>query len=191
MLPKSTPPPPATLSVSVVVGNPKPQSRTLSVATSLVGHLFGDQNIALTTVDLAEHVEDVFRWPSAQLDPIATHVAACDVAVFASPTYKATYTGLLKAFLDRYPSNGLAGLVAIPLHTGGDLTHSMGPSVNLAPLLTELGAIVPGRGFYFVTSQMDRMDTVVAEAAASYRSNIHRIANIARFACAPTGKNPE
>ena len=39
--------------------------------------------------------------------------------VAASPTYKATYTGMLKAFFDRYGSNGLAGLVAVPLMTGG------------------------------------------------------------------------
>lgn len=171
--------------MTIVVGNPKPRSRTLSVATSLVGHLFGDRDVALTTVDLAEHGGDVFRWPSAQLDAVTAQVAAGDVAVFASPTYKATYTGLLKAFLDRYPANGLAGLVAIPLQTGGDLAHSMGPSVNLAPLLVELGAIVPGRGFYFVTSQMDRMDDVVAEAAASYRANIERVARISRFVATP------
>ncbi len=172
--------------MAVVVGNPKPQSRTLSVAHSLVAHLFRQQDIVLTAVDLADHIEDLFRWPSPQLDDLAGQVAASDIAIFASPTYKATYTGLLKAFLDRYPANGLSGLVAIPLHTGGDLTHSMGPSVNLAPLLTELGAIVPGRGFYFVTSQMDRMNDIVAEAATSYRSNIERVAHISRFASAPT-----
>lgn len=178
----ATSPPP--LSVTVVVGNPKPRSRTLSVATSLVTHLLGEQDVALTTVDLAEYVDGVFRWPNPQLDALAAQVATSDIAIFASPTYKATYTGLLKAFLDRYPANGLAGLVAIPVHTGGDLAHSMGPTVNLAPLLMELGAIVPGRGFYFVTSGMDRMDQVVAEAAASYRSNLERVARISRFATA-------
>jgi len=177
--------PASALSVAVVVGNPKPQSRTLSVATSLVEHLFAGDDINVTTVDLATHTEDVFCWPSPELDAVCAQVAGSDIAVFASPTYKASYTGLLKAFLDRYPSNGLAGLVAIPLHTGGDLTHAMGPSVNLAPLLTELGAVVPGRGFYFVTSQMDRMDTVVAEAAAAYRANLHRVAHIAGFTAAP------
>ncbi len=184
--PSSSTIPASTLSVSVVVGNPKPQSRTLSVAVSLVEHLFAGHDVSVTTVDLAAHADVVFRWPRPELDAISAQVASSDIAVFASPTYKATYTGLLKAFLDRYPSNGLAGLVAIPLHTGADFTHAMGPSVNLAPLLTELGAIVPGRGFYFVTSQMDRMDAVVAEAATAYRSNIHRVAYLARFTAAPT-----
>jgi FMN reductase len=39
-------------------------------------------------------------------------IAASDIAIFASPTYKASDTGMLKAFLDRYGSNGLAGVVA-------------------------------------------------------------------------------
>jgi FMN reductase len=105
--------------------------------------------------------------------------------VFASPTYKATYTGLLKAFLDRYATNGLAGVTAIPLHTGGDLTHAMGPTVSLAPLLAELGAVVPGRGFYFVSNQMDNLDEITARAAAEYAANLGRAANIAPSLSAP------
>jgi FMN reductase len=167
-----------TLKVSIVVGNPKPQSRTLQVAKALVENMLRPGSFDMTIVDLADHAERIFVWPSAELDAICLEVAESNFAVFASPTYKATYTGLLKAFLDRYPANGLSGLTAIPLHTGSDLSHAMGPSVNLAPLLTELGATVPGRGFYFVTSQMDRIDTLVAEAATEYAANIARIAEV-------------
>jgi FMN reductase len=113
------------------------------------------------------------------MSALNARVASSDLAVFASPTYKATYTGLLKAFLDRYPANGLAGVTAIPVHTGGDLTHAMGPTVNLAPLLVELGAVVPGRGFYFVAGQMDHLDDLVEAAAAEYAANLSRLATVA------------
>ncbi|MBA8816742.1 FMN reductase [Microbacterium halimionae] len=168
-----------TVKVSVVVGNPKPQSRTLKVATTLVEHLFADDTYDLKVIDLADHQSEIFAWPSEEMSALNAHVAESDLVVFACPTYKATYTGLLKAFLDRYPANGLAGVVAIPVLTGADLTHSMGPTVNLAPLLVELGAIVPGRGFYFVASQMDKIDELVAAAASEYRSNFAKVAFLA------------
>jgi FMN reductase len=168
--------------VAVVVGNPKPQSRTLKVATTLVEHLLDPGSYELTVIDLADHQSEIFSWPSEKMASLNALVAESDLVVFASPTYKATYTGLLKAFLDRYPANGLAGVVALPVLTGADLTHSMGPTVNLAPLLAELGAVVPGRGFYFVSSSMDRLDELVDAAAAEYRANLGRVAALAAHA---------
>ncbi|MCS5717840.1 NAD(P)H-dependent oxidoreductase [Herbiconiux sp. CPCC 205763] len=168
-----------TLSVTVVVGNPKPESRTRTVAETLVQKLLQPGSYELQVIDLADHTAEIFAWPSEPMAALNARVAASDLVVFASPTYKATYTGLLKAFLDRYPANGLAGVTAIPVLTGADLTHSMGPTVNLAPLLVELGAIVPGRGFYFVAGQMDQLDEIVGAAAAQYAANLSRLASVA------------
>ncbi|HBS74997.1 MAG: NADPH-dependent FMN reductase [Microbacterium sp.] len=167
------------LKVMVVVGNPKPASRTRKVAELLVSHLLSPGSYELEVIDLADHVDEIFAWPSEKMSALNTQVAESDLVAFASPTYKATYTGLLKAFLDRYPANGLAGVTAIPVHTGADFTHAMGPTFTLSPLLVELGATVPGRGFYLALSQMDKLDEVVANAAAEYRSNLNRLATVA------------
>jgi FMN reductase len=161
----------AMLKVSVVVGNPKPASRTLRVAEALVESLLPAGAYDLSVIDLAEHSKQIFEWPSEEMAALNQTVAESDLLVVASPTYKATYTGLLKGFLDRYPANGLRGVTAIPVMTGADLTHSMGPDVHLRPLLVELGASVPTRGLYFVASQMDRLDEIIeawtAENAAT------------------------
>lgn len=167
------------VSLSIVVGNPKPNSRTLKVAKTLASKLFGELADSAAVIDLAEYTEELFLWPNPKMDAINSSVAQSDFVIFASPTYKATYSGLLKVFLDRYPANGLTGVTAIPLHTGGDLTHSMGPTVNLAPLLVELGAVVPGRGFYFVISQLDRLDEIAQAAADQYAASMRKIAAIA------------
>ncbi|MEF2977385.1 NADPH-dependent FMN reductase [Subtercola sp. YIM 133946] len=168
-----------TLRVSIIVGNPKPKSRTLKVAETLVEKLLAPGTYETEVIDLADHTDEIFAWPSEKMAALNASVAASDLAVFASPTYKATYTGLLKAFLDRYPANGLAGVTAIPVLTGADLSHSMGPTVNLAPLLVELGASVPGRGFYFVAGQMDHIDELVQAAADEYAANLRRLSNVA------------
>jgi FMN reductase len=168
-----------TLKLSIVVGNPKPKSRTLKVAETLAEKLFGPALQDVEVIDLADYRDEILAWPSEKMDALNARVAASDIVIFASPTYKATYSGLLKVFLDRCPANGLSGVTAIPLLTGADQTHAMGPTVNLAPLLVELGAVVPGRGFYFVISQMDRLDEIVQAAADQYVSAFRRVGRIA------------
>ncbi len=167
------------LNITLVVGNPKPASRTLSVGQTLIEKLLAGAEHSLQVIDLAEYSAELFEWPSAKLAELNETVARSDLAVFASPTYKATYTGLLKAFLDRYPAGALAGVVAIPVMTGADLTHSMGPDVHLRPLLVELGATVPTRGMYFVTAHMDRLDEVVDGWVADARSSLARTERVA------------
>ena len=167
------------LKVAVVVGNPKPASRTRKIAELLLEKLLDPGTFEAQVIDLAAYTTEIFAWPSETMGALNAAVAECDLAIFASPTYKATYTGLLKAFLDRYPANGLAGVTAIPLHTGADFTHAMGPTFTLSPLLVELGATVPGRGFYLALSQMERVDDVLDAAVAEYAGNIRRVASLA------------
>lgn len=155
------------MELAIVVGNPKPRSWTLAVATAVADRvaLVAGTPVATRTVDLCDHGPDLFRWPHEGLAAVGRTVAACDVVVVASPTYKATYTGLLKAFLDRYANDGLEGVVAVPVMTGGSPHHATAVDTALRPLLVELGASVPSRGLFFVMSQMDRLDAVVAEWA--------------------------
>ena len=136
--------------IAVVVGNPKPASRTLNVATALADLLAAElaPDAGHLVVDLAEHASDLFDWGAPRLTELTQQVASAGLVIAASPTYKATYTGLLKAFFDRYGNNGLAGSVAIPLMTGAAPIHQLAVEVHLRPLLVELGATVPTRGLY-------------------------------------------
>jgi FMN reductase len=152
--------------LSVVVGNPKPQSRTLAVAEAVAQRVAGATGASVArTVDLCEYADDLFRWPHDGLAELNDAVAASDFVVVASPTYKAAYTGLLKAFLDRYANNGLVGVTAVPVMTGGNVAHAMAVDTALRPLLVELGASVPTRGLFFVMTQMAELDAVVDEWA--------------------------
>lgn len=168
------------LKVAVVVGNPKPASRTRMIAEMLVEKLLDPDSFAVDVIELADYTQEAFSWPSEPMDRLNALVVQSDLVIFASPTYKATYTGLLKAFLDRFQANALAGVTAIPLHTGGDLSHSMGPTFTLLPLLAELGAIIPGRGFFLPLTQLEDLDELVENAAAGYALNFKCVANVAR-----------
>ncbi|MBK4348935.1 NADPH-dependent FMN reductase [Lacisediminihabitans changchengi] len=151
------------LTVTVLVGNPKADSKTLLLARTLTEALLREQQFEATEIDLAHYTGEIFDWSSVEVSALTQRVATSDLVIVASPTYKAAYTGLLKAFLDRYPTNGLNGVVAVPVMTGGDLTHSLAVELTLRPLLVELGASVPSRGLYFVASRIDEVATVVDE----------------------------
>jgi len=163
--------------IAVVTGNPKPASRTHDLAMSVaatLATLAGSSGSPPLDVDLAEHAPRLFDWSDPELTRLTADVAAADVAVFASPTYKAAYTGMLKAFLDRYGSNGLAGTVAVPVMTGGWPGHLLAVEVHLRPVLVELGATVPARGLYVTEPELPALDTAIATWAETALPQISR-----------------
>jgi FMN reductase len=151
--------------IAVVTGNPKPASRTHSVALAVADALAKELPGAeiQPVIDLAGYAPRLFDWADEELTSLTAQVAAADVAIFASPTYKASYTGMLKAFLDRYGSNGLAGVTAVPVMTGGWPGHLLSVEVHLRPVLVELGATVPARGLYVTEPELADLDAAVAK----------------------------
>jgi FMN reductase len=134
---------------TVVAGNPKPQSRTLAAAVKLA---------ELITGATPDHVVDVITLGPGLLgwgDPVVADavaiVKASDLVIVASPTYKASYTGVLKLFLDQFETaSGLARSIAVPLMLGAGPGHTMAPELLLKPVLVELGATVPCQGLYLL-----------------------------------------
>jgi FMN reductase len=136
---------------AVVVGNPKPGSRTLAAARHLARGLTGSEPDLV--VDLATVGPALLDWEDPAVGALVDQVADANLVVVGSPTYKATYTGLLKLFLDRFGAGQLQG-VAVPLMLGAGPAHALAPHVALGPLLGHLGALVP-EGLYVLDQQYD------------------------------------
>lgn len=140
------------ITTAVVVGNPKPASRTLTAASYVARELSGaDPDLV---VDLGTIGAALLDWSDPAVGELVRQVGAADLVVVASPTYKATYTGLLKLFLDRFSTTGISG-VAVPLMLGGGPAHALAPELTLRPVLSEIGATVPVRGLYVLDAQHD------------------------------------
>ena len=143
--------------VVAVVGNPRPGSRTHAAAVTL-----RDALAARTGEDAQTGLVDLAQLGPALLDPASEErtraleaAAGADVLVVASPTYKATYTGLLKLFFDGFGPAPLSGTLAVPLMVGAAPHHALAVDVHLTPLLLELGARVPARGTYVLESELE------------------------------------
>lgn len=146
------------MDITVVVGNPKPRSRTWDAAHRLAEGLADGLADGLAvpvgaSFDVVDLGLGLLGWGDAAVAEAVARVAASDVVIVASPTYKATYTGLLKLFLDQFAgSTGLEGVVAVPLQLGGGPAHQLSPELHLKPVLVELGATVPAPALYLVDS---------------------------------------
>jgi FMN reductase len=164
----------------VVVGNPKPRSRTLAVAEAVASAAAESVGLGRSAerlvIDLAEEGPELFDWTSTRVRELVSSVSGCSLAVIASPTYKATYTGLLKAFLDWFGQTSLAGVTAIPVMVGAGAQHALAVEVHLRPVLIEIGATLPTRGLFVTEDRIADLTAVIdewlAEAADRLRASV-------------------
>ncbi len=165
----------ATLSLVTVVGNPKAGSRTLSAAVTL-----SDAIAALlpeprrTTVDLAE-IGGGLLAPWSLSDDAATAVSAvraADLLVLATPTYKASFTGLLKLLLDTLPAGSLGSTVVVPLTVSAGPAHKYLADWQLRPVLGELGAVVPVPSLLLSESELPDVAGLAEEYVTLYGSRL-------------------
>jgi FMN reductase len=135
------------MTVTVVAGNPKPDSRTLAAARLLAEQITGAP--VDNAVDVITLGPGLLGWGDDAVAAAVKTVQSSDLVIFASPTFKATYTGVLKLFLDQFATgDGLKGVVAVPLMLGAGPAHALAPELLLKPVLVELGATVPVQGLY-------------------------------------------
>ena len=154
------------MKIGLIIGNPKAGSRTTKVAQQLAHKTLltlRRDDIEIKTFELAPYSARMFEWQDGELDALKASVKECDLIVTACPTYKASYTGLLKAFLDRFARNELNGIAGIPLMIGAAPDHALAVELHMRPLLVELGASMPTRGLFVLESQLDALDAVLDE----------------------------
>lgn len=107
-----------------------------------------------------EHVIDVvdlgaglLGWGDPNVAEAKRIVTAADSLIVASPTFKATYTGLLKLFLDQFGAGELGQVTTFPVMLGGSYMHALAPELTLRPVLVEIGASCPAPSLYLLDSE--------------------------------------
>jgi FMN reductase len=137
----------------VVVGNPKPMSRTRAAAELIAERLTGTP--ANEVIDVVDLGPGLLGWG----DPAVAHakevVKNADCLIVASPTFKATYTGLLKLFLDQFGQGELGQLTTFPVMLGGSPAHTLAAELTLRPVLVEIGASCPTPSLYLIDSEYE------------------------------------
>lgn len=128
-------------SIIAISGSPSISSKTALLAELVLRQA--------SESDAARHFRVSSVPPAALLngdlqDPILAQmvdaVANAHGIIIATPIFKASYSGLLKAFLDLLPQFALAGTAVMPIATGGSLAHALALDYALRPVLQSMGA---------------------------------------------------
>lgn len=163
------------MNIVLLAGSPSAESRS----TRLLQYI-GDR---LAACALQPHLLQVRNLPAAALlhtdfaDPdirsAQDAIEHAQAVVIATPVYKASFSGVLKAFLDLLPQTALAGKPVLPLAVGGSQSHMLALDYALRPVLAALGSphILPG--IYATEAQIKHngesgliIDAAIAERVA-------------------------
>jgi FMN reductase len=102
--------------IAIISGSPSPSSRLNGVLQS-IGNYFNAEGVTTDWIQVNElPPEDLVytRFDSPAIIHANRVIEQADAVVVATPIYKASYTGVLKSFLDLIPQKGLEGKVILP-----------------------------------------------------------------------------
>ncbi|MEU8265100.1 NAD(P)H-dependent oxidoreductase [Micromonospora sp. NPDC048999] len=145
--------------VVILSGNPRPGSRTMDAATRLAQRVpaSGTRHV----VDLAQLAGHVYEPGHARIEDALAAVRSAEVLIVATPVYKASFTGLLKSFLDLLPADSLASATAIPVVVSASVSHRLLTELHLRIVLRELGATLPSTAVLLDEGHLADLDPVL------------------------------
>jgi FMN reductase len=154
--------------IVVVSGNPRAGSRTAGLATAVGAALAARSGApAPTVIEVGGLGPGLLNPGDPATAGAVTALSEADVLVIATPTYKGSYTGVLKVLLDQLPARALAGKRAVPVVTAGIAPQAAAAEALLRQLLTELGADVAA-GLPVVEADLGETAAVAEKYAATF-----------------------
>lgn len=142
--------------VLLIAASPSPRSRSAALLAAAAERL---QQLGLSTrwLHLNELPAQALLFAdsrNAQLQAAVAAVQEAQVVVLATPIYKASFSGLLKVFLDLLPQQALRGKLVWPLASAGSPAHLLALDYALLPVLASLGADGQVGGVYATEAQL-------------------------------------
>jgi FMN reductase len=160
--------------IVIITGSPTPGSRL----NGLIQHVESkwlEQGIKVSHIRVAELPAEALLHANFKDEQILAALASVESAngvVIASPVYKASFTGILKAFLDLLPQTGLKGKVTLPLFIGGTIAHLLSLDYALKPILSVLGSRNILGGVYAIDQWVQRLDNGGFELSEELRKRL-------------------
>jgi FMN reductase len=154
-------------------GSPSGASKTHTIAARAV-EMAGSG----TVIDIGALDADalLLRRTSTDVTEALQQLERATVVLFATPVYRATYSGLLKVLLDQLPPHGLLAKACILSAVGGSDLHSLAVSDGLRPLVASLDGWAVPTSFYGTPDDFDeagrlreRGNSILEQAIAEAR----------------------
>ncbi|MEB0139005.1 MULTISPECIES: NADPH-dependent FMN reductase [unclassified Undibacterium] len=130
------------MSILLLSGSPAAVSRSHRLLQHIGDklQLLGQQCVSLQVRDLPAQALLHADFSNLELLAAQRLLAQAEAIVIATHIYKASFSGLLKTFLDLLPQDGLDGKLILPIATGGSQSHMLALDYGLRPVLATLAA---------------------------------------------------
>ncbi|WP_035424650.1 NADPH-dependent FMN reductase [Bacillus sp. UNC438CL73TsuS30] len=104
-----------------------------------------------------------------------------NIIVILTPVYKASFSGVLKTYMDLLPQNSLEDKTILPIAVGGTFGHLLMIDYALKPVLTTLGATHILKGVYVLDNQVKKISDNRYELDSEAKNRINTSLNSLNF----------
>lgn len=146
----------------------------------------GGKEVRLHTIHLTKHAPQiadsiVAGRPNEALQPMVDVLSEADGLIIGTPVYKASYSGLLKSFLDVVEDDVLLATPTILSATGGTPRHALVPDDQMRPLMAFFRALTTPTSVYAATEDWadpnslgSRIDRAAGELTVLMEAGVRR-----------------
>lgn len=166
--------------VTIISGSPSEQTRLNGVLNHVINYFHGVKN----TPEII-HVRDLppedliqAKFDSDEISKANKKVEDSNIIVILTPVYKASYSGVLKTYLDLLPQNSLEGKTILPIAVGGTYGHLLMIDYALKPVLNALGATHILKGLFVIDSQIKKLGNNRYELDSEAKNRLESALNI-------------
>lgn len=144
----------------IINGNHKKASRLTGIHQYIEDYL-EEAGVSSTSIFVHElPAEDLItaNFASEEIAKANQKVADAAIVFMLTPIFKASYTGILKTFLDLIPQKGFENKKIVPIAIGGSIGHLLAVEYALKPVLSVLGATEILNTVFVLDQQVERLE---------------------------------
>jgi FMN reductase len=146
--------------VTIITGSPSEHTRLNGVLQEVLDYFQqgGYTSEVINVRNLPPEDLIYANFSSEEIINANKKVEQSKIIVILTPVYKASFSGVLKTYLDLLPQNGLEGKTILPITVGGTFGHLLAIDYSLKPVLSALGANNFLRGVFILDSQIKKLE---------------------------------
>ncbi|MEH7746037.1 NADPH-dependent FMN reductase [Neobacillus drentensis] len=145
--------------VTIISGSPSEHTRLNGALDYVVGFFKGVSHspeiIQIRNLPANDLIHAKFD--SKEIIEANKKIEDSSIILILTPVYKASFTGVLKTYLDLLPQNSLKNKTVLPIVIGGSNGHLLMIDYALKPVLAALGATHILKGTYIVDNQVTKL----------------------------------
>lgn len=169
--------------LAIISGSPNPKSRVNGVIQYAKTEL-EQTGCEVTIIDVCSLPPADLMYANFTSRPIIqahTKVEEASAIIIASPVYKTTYTGVLKAYIDLLPQKGFKDKMIAAYFVGGTISSLLSIDYSLKPLLASMGAKSFAENVFAVDNQIERIEDGEQNVSFELKNEIQQRINASLF----------